>query len=425
MGKATSAGCGLPIAKILKCDNTEFNPVTDRVATCADIPVVTPAADFWRSGAGATLPDGTTDTSEDISRTGKVGLGTTTPVTDVHIKKAVTGEVGVTVENTLVTANDYADVVTLNGDIKAVLGSYKAGGYGYTGTESNNDFFIYAGNNTAIVVKPNQRVGIGSNASVNNPTDTLYVHNGTAGDSGLTLAGLPSATAPTAGAQPIGVDANGKVVRVAGGGTVTFATPAETIAGTSTTLAVNPADLVARENIPAQTGLSNNLAAIPAPTANQSNWGTNTLGETLHYAPNLGWQIVNNRYGDQIVQPAGVIPTPVSAWATAVSLVAPRDGRIIATGHIVVDSTLHSSLAGGLAINGINKTANNVSSIGPVGAASGYGGGGSSTHEISYLNASLSWTGYVTAGTVIAIQGITVGAVGQMRLANLEYSYIN
>jgi hypothetical protein len=30
----------LPIAKLLKCNNTEFNPTTDRVATCNDIPVV-------------------------------------------------------------------------------------------------------------------------------------------------------------------------------------------------------------------------------------------------------------------------------------------------------------------------------------------------------------------------------------------------
>lgn len=71
-----------------------------------------------------------------------------------------------------------------------------------------------------------------------------------------------------------------------------FATPAQTIAGTSTTTIVNPADLYARENIPAQTGLSNNVTAIPAPTASQSVWGVNLLGETLHYAPGLGWQIV-------------------------------------------------------------------------------------------------------------------------------------
>jgi hypothetical protein len=35
-------------------------------------------SDFWRSGAGTVLPDGTTDTTEFVSRTGDVAIGTTT-----------------------------------------------------------------------------------------------------------------------------------------------------------------------------------------------------------------------------------------------------------------------------------------------------------------------------------------------------------
>jgi hypothetical protein len=84
---------------------------------------------------------------------------------------------------------------------------------------------------------------------------------------------------------------------VAGPAQDPYATPAQTVAGTATALIVNPADLVARENIPAQTGLSNDVSAIPAPAANQSPWGVNLLGETLHYAPGLGWQIVDKKYG--------------------------------------------------------------------------------------------------------------------------------
>ena len=38
------------------------------------------SADFWRSAAGATLPDGTNDTSEFVSRTGSVGIGSNTQV---------------------------------------------------------------------------------------------------------------------------------------------------------------------------------------------------------------------------------------------------------------------------------------------------------------------------------------------------------
>ena len=46
------------------------------------------ANDFWRSGAGATLPDGTTDVSDAITRTGLTGIGTvpaTTPVATLDV----------------------------------------------------------------------------------------------------------------------------------------------------------------------------------------------------------------------------------------------------------------------------------------------------------------------------------------------------
>jgi hypothetical protein len=155
MGKVTDAGCGLPIAKILKCDNTDFNPVTDRVATCADIPVVTPV--------------------------------------------------------------------------------------------------------------------------------------------------------------PL------------------FATPAQTIAGTATNLIVNPADLYARENIAAQTGLSNNLASIPAPAANQSNWGVNLLGETLHYMPGVGWKIVADLKG---FTQAAYTQIPINTLNNSLNIITPRAGRLTVSAYI-------------------------------------------------------------------------------------------
>jgi hypothetical protein len=220
--------------------------------------------------------------------------------------------------------------------------------------------------------------------------------------------------------------AGGNSVTLPAGATPVFATPAEAQAGTSTTLHINPADLVARENIPAQTGVSNDVTTIPAPTASQSPWAVNQLGEVLHYAPGVGWQVVNNRFGAQIVQPAGTIPTPVSAWATAVSLMAPRAGRVVVTGHIVVDSSMFSAVAGGIAVNGVNKTASNSDSVGPIGTPSTFAGSsGTATHNISSVNAAISWTGNVAAGDIIQLQGITVAATGQMRLGNLEYTYIN
>jgi hypothetical protein len=114
-----------------------------------------------------------------------------------------------------VTVSDYADVVAQNGAVRTTIGSYEAGGYGYTGTESNHDFFIYANNTTGFVMKPNGNVGIGTGVNVASINDTLYVDTGTAGDSGITMQQLTSATAPTAGAGAIGVTASGKVVRLA------------------------------------------------------------------------------------------------------------------------------------------------------------------------------------------------------------------
>jgi hypothetical protein len=85
------------------------------------------------------------------------------------------------------------------------------------------------------------------------------------------------------------------------GGLVTidpYATNAVAQAGTSVRTIVDPANLFARENIAAQTGLANNPALIPAPTAGQSNWGTTLLGETVHYVPNIGWRVVANHYSE-------------------------------------------------------------------------------------------------------------------------------
>jgi hypothetical protein len=239
------------------------------------------------------------------------------------------------------------------------------------------------------------------------------------------IAALPVGPTAVFGTTAVlGADGQYHALPVPAAAAVTFATPAQTIAGTSAVLAVNPADLYARENIAAQTGLGLVLSAIPAPTAAQSVWGVNTLGETLHYAPGLGWKIVAAFYGSQVEQPAGVIPTPASAWTTAVSLVVPRAGRVVVTAHVVVDSAAHYAHAGGLSINGIVKTASNSLDIGPSGTPT-FLAGGSSPYQSSSTNSVTSWTGDVSAGTVIATQGITIGSTGQLRIANLEYTYLN
>lgn len=154
-----------------------------------------------------------------------------------------------------------------------------------------------------------------------------------AGDQ-LTIAGGNTVTLPDT--QDLSI--SGNVISLTNGGSVTlpdavavpaFATPAETIAGTATNLIVNPADLFARENISAQTGLSSNVAAIPAPTASQSNWGVNTLGETLHYMPGVGWKIVADFFKLDTTYANPAIPTGV--FTPLFSFTAPRAGRILAT----------------------------------------------------------------------------------------------
>jgi hypothetical protein len=174
----------------------------------------------------------------------RVGIGTNTPIVDLDITKASNGAVEILSNNTNITASDYADVVALNGDIRTSLGAYKAGGYGYTGTESNHDFFIYANNTTSIVVKPTGRVGIGLTAAVNTPTDTLFI--GKVGGSGLTFQNLTSASTPVGTAGAIGVTATGEVVRVQGVNTsIRTVAASTTLLSTDYTVVFNGAILIA------------------------------------------------------------------------------------------------------------------------------------------------------------------------------------
>ena len=241
-----------------------------------------------------------------LSGTGKLGLGSnTTPNADIHINKASTGAVEILAENTATTSSDYADIVALNGDVRTVYGAYKAGGYGYTGTESNHDLFIQANNTTAIVVKTNGQVGIGAGMTQANISDALYVNTGTAGDSGITVAQLTNATAPTAGAGAVGVDANGKLVRVAS------ATPIPTTAvngasinagnvvlGQDVGQAGNPAQFTSNREIPTNGFNLNFNTASATDTQIKDNGDVIVGGESL--------QVVGNHTGEVVQLQVGV-----------------------------------------------------------------------------------------------------------------------
>jgi hypothetical protein len=167
----------------------------------------------------------------------------------------------------------------------------------------------------------------------------------------------------------------GNVLTISNGNNVTlpavsvpFATPAETVAGTSTALAVNPADLYARENIAAQTGLGLVLSAIPAPTAGQSPWGVNTLGETLHYAPGVGWKIVDNRYTKEV--PILGATAPAGVWGQAAAITAPRAGLLLVNAFIAATTANAGSLATAIFVNGVQKTQTQMDSWGTLGQSS-------------------------------------------------------
>jgi hypothetical protein len=204
----------------------------------------------------------------------------------------------------------------------------------------------------------------------------------------------------------LGADGQYHALPIPAAAAVTFATPAQTIAGTSAVLAVNPADLYARENIAAQTGLGLVLSAIPAPTAAQSVWGVNTLGETLHYAPGLGWQIVNKYFhSTQSVDAAAAIPIAANIVTPISSFVAPRAGLVAVTAQVTTTSPTCQSQAGGITVSGVLVAFDNTSAYDLVGTAG-------ASMEARGNNASTAWYGRVAAGTVISSAGVIIGSSG-------------
>ena len=77
------------------------------------------------------------------------------------------------------------------------------------GTISNHDLPVFTNNAERMRITAGGLVGI----NTTNPTSQLHVKTGTAGASGLRLENLTNTDVVTAAAAPIGVDANGNVVR--------------------------------------------------------------------------------------------------------------------------------------------------------------------------------------------------------------------
>jgi hypothetical protein len=205
----------------------------------------------------------------------------------------------------------------------------------------------------------------------------------------------------------------GNVLSLTNGGSVTlpvstqdpYATPAQTIAGDATALIVNPADLYARENIPAQTGLGLVLSAIPAPAANQSPWGVNTLGETLHYMPGVGWKIVSDYHQEVSADYINASPAQ-GVWVIGASVTAPRAGKVIITGWAEAEVNPGGVIIGhalGLARNGAVFEQHNIGSITPVGTPYANAATGSSPAD---FHSALSYATTVAQGDVFSAAGM-------------------
>lgn len=279
-----------------------------------------------------------------LTNTGNLGLGINNPIIDFHIKKANSGATEIITENTNITASDYADNVILNGDVRTTIGSYKAGSYGFTGTESNHDFYIYANGVTSFVMKPTGRIGIGLTSAVNNPTNTLYIGNTTG--SGLSFQSLISTTPPTAGASAIGVDATGKVVRFDSNDTTKWGilgnanTTQETnFLGTTNNVGLSfRTNNVIRATI-TNTGFVGIGTTTPTAKLEIDNTTSNTSGlkftRLLSTSPSVsGSPIGVNATGDVVVIPNLLIKTTVNISATPIQAV--FGNLLINTGNGVI-----------------------------------------------------------------------------------------
>jgi hypothetical protein len=236
----------------------------------------------------------------------------------------------------------------------------------------------------------------------------------------LTISGGNSVTLPI-GADVQQLSLSGNTLSLTNGGSVTlpaaaapvFATPAEAQAGTSTTLHINPADLYARENIAAQTGVSNDIAEIPAPAAGQSPWASNALGETLHYAPGLGWKIVSDLYGTSTGGSATALTPNVLTPITGSSLTLPRRGKIaVAVNGLMTAAAASAGDFGfGITLNGVLFATHRIFYTSPV------------DEYQDFLQTVLA--GYVNPGDVLAFVAITSASGFTMTLPTIRYQYVS
>jgi len=107
-------------------------------------------------------PNATIGSGLRILNNGNVGIGTNNPTDYVHIVKNVDEGVSILLENQNNNPSAYCSIGVLNGDILTGYGSYKSGGYAYSGTSSNHDFRITSNNLTRMNFDKNGNIAAGA-----------------------------------------------------------------------------------------------------------------------------------------------------------------------------------------------------------------------------------------------------------------------
>jgi phage gp45-like len=207
-----------------------------------DMRLFTSNAERMRIDESGNVAIGATDFDVNNPEQLLIDAGTTTSVNALYAKGSINSYFQINIKNNSAGSQSSSDLVAtanngtettnfVNLGINGSNFSYQAGNPIETG-KSNDGYMISAGNdfylvnnntlkdmifltggtastNEAMRITSTRRLGIGSTA----PSTSLHIKTGTANDGGLRMENLTSASAVTAGAGVLGVDATGKVVR--------------------------------------------------------------------------------------------------------------------------------------------------------------------------------------------------------------------